>query len=1302
MPELSSPLVADQVAAILADFHADPASSAPRDVQQAVFLAAELQRRAGELQTPAERRQQAELDRMIGAPDDKATLMQMTDQAFRARLPQRAADQLIHILDVQGVPRFFSTLDRTLLRGFQSFGGYLPGVAMPLVKEKMREETANVVLPAEQELLAEHLHERRREGVRMNVNFLGEALLGEREAQRRLQSYLQALARPEIEVISVKISTIYSQIAPLARRHTVEVLCDRLELLFRAAAKNRFTRADGTVVAKFVYLDMEEYRDKEITAAAFMATLDRPGLEQVRAGIALQAYVPDSFVTQRQLTEWARRRVVAGRAPITIRLVKGANMEMERVEASVRGWPLATYSDKADTDANFHRMLAYGMRGENIEAVHLGVASHNLFSLAYGLVLAHEFGQFERVQFEMLEGMANHQRRALFSVAKNLLLYAPACRQEEFINAIGYLVRRLDENTGPDNFLRHAFSLSVGSDEWEHFQRGFVASFARFASAAESPRRTQDRALEEQCDVKSEQPTAPGASQGSAAATTAESTDDASGPGFAFRDFANEPDTDWALSANGEWGEAIVARWRERCDARAADVPLVIAGEALSEGRETNPSHDPSRPGTVVANFQLAAPDDAERAVQCAAADPSGWRRMPPSERTSMLHRVADVIAARRGDLLGAMLAEGGKTLAEGDPEVSEAIDFCRFYALAAEQFAALPTLRARGKGVVVVVSPWNFPLAIPCGGVAAALAAGNTVILKPASDTVLTAFALCECFWAAGVPREALQFVPCRGGTVGQQLASHPAVDAVILTGGTATALAMLDACPTMELLAETGGKNATIVTALADRDLAIKNVLHSAFGHSGQKCSATSLLILEEEVYRDAAFRTTLCDAVESLTVGSAWDLPTKVGPLIRPPAGELERGLKELEPGESWAVMPRLHVSDNPHLVSPGVKWGVGPHSFTHGTEFFGPLLGVMSARNLHEAIDLVNATGYGLTSGLESLDDREQQLWQEGVCAGNLYINRSTTGAIVLRQPFGGMGKSAFGPGIKAGGPNYVAPLMEFEPVSHDHGGGTRATHRAEPPRASAVISVADVDLRPTLTGSLALPHESFSARRGQLESLRAALDEGFAANKLMAELREPLGAAMDNFLQWCAVEFDATHDHFRLVGEDNDRRYLPVANLWIRIHPRDTAWDVAARVVAARAAGCRVVVSSPPELDHPAVELLDNVTGDWAGAIEFVEETDQQIVELLGHSGDVDDGPYAASPISRLRYAAPGRVPAAVRQAATQAFVYVADAPVLPEGRVELLWYFQEQSLAHMYHRYGNLGRRSSEQRAPVQ
>ena len=1209
--------VVENISNLLKKFTPDTNSPLSVDVQQAVFLARQMQNRATALQTAAERRQQSELDRMIQSPRDKVTLMQLTDQAFRSRLPHRAADQMIHILDVQGVPRFFSTFDRTLLKGFQSFGAYLPGVAMPFVKEKMQQETANVVLPAEEEHLRGHLRQRWEEGVRMNVNYLGEALLGEKEAERRLKMYLQALQRPELEVISVKISTIYSQISAIAREHSIGILCDRMELLYRAAAKAKFTRRDGTVAPKFVYLDMEEYRDKAITAEVFMRTLDRAGLKNFRAGIALQAYIPDSFQTQQRITEWARERVKRGGAPVTIRLVKGANMEMERVEASLRDWSLATFDEKIDTDANYKRMLQFGMRPENLTAVRMGIASHNLFTLAYGLVLASKAKVVDHVQFEMLEGMANHQRRALFELSQNMLLYAPACRQEDFINAIGYLVRRLDENTGRDNFLRHAFSLTVDSPDWQRLESAFLDSFGRMESVRSEPRRIQNRGEK---------------------STPTEYTE--------LTSFKNESDTDWCLVQNGTWAEKIIERWHSRCELHAADVPLVIANEEIADDREAKPSFDPSRPGITVANYLLAASEDVQLAVDCAEHDRDGWRKRSMAERRRILFAVAEEIVAQRGELMGAMLAEGGKTLQEADPEVSEAIDFCRFYALSAEFFCDLPGLESRGQGVTAVVSPWNFPLAIPCGGIAAALAAGNTVIFKPASDTVLIGYLLCQCFWKAGVPKSALQFMPCSGGTVGQQLVTHEAVDTVILTGGTETALRMLASKPEMHLLAETGGKNATIVTALADRDLAIKNVLHSAFSHSGQKCSATSLLILEEEVYHDQKFRDSLCDAVESLHVGSAWELQTKMGPLIRPPSGELERGLKELEVGESWAVMPQLHVDDNPNLVSPGVKWGVQPNSVTHCTEFFGPLLGVMSAKNLHEAIDLVNATGYGLTSGLESLDDREQQLWREGIRAGNLYINRSTTGAIVLRQPFGGMGKSAVGPGIKAGGPNYVAPLMKF------------ATKEGHVDRR--------IDLGDTLLDDFC-------------ESLRkVAVRQSLDSNEV-----DRVVTAVQSYEHWMATEFDPVHDSFDLLGEDNFRRYLPICELVIRIHTDDRLFDIFARALAARTTGCHVVISLPIDFDSAEIKLLEELTHDWAGGIEFIEQSDSGLAELI-----------ESSDLLRVRYAWPERVPSAVRKAAAKQGRYVADAPVSSHGRVELLWYFEEQSLSHVYHRYGNVGQRA--------
>ncbi len=1207
---------------ILAGFSADQDSPYPPDAQKAAHLARVLQQRATALQTPQEKKQQSELERMIQNPHDKATMIQMTDQAFRSERPRRAVDQLTHILDVQGVPRFFNRLDQTLLRGFQSFGSYLPGVAVPLIKDKMRAETANVILPAEEELLGGHLEARRQEGLRMNVNLLGEALLGEGEAERRLESYLEALQNPLVECISVKISTIYSQISSLAFEHTVDVLCDRLELLYREAARMRFRRTDGAEVPKFVYLDMEEYGDMAVTAEAFMRTLGRRGLERALGGIALQAYIPDSYATLKRINAWARDRVQAGGAPITVRVVKGANMENERVEASIRDWPQAPFQQKIHTDANFKRMLREVMRPENIAAVRVGIASHNLFDISYGLVLAAENDCLDRVQFELLEGMANHIRRAIFELNENVLLYAPATRKEDFIHAIGYLIRRLDENTGPNNFLRHAFKLSPDGEEWRRLEEEFFASFGAIEGLSEAPRRTQDRTQSPACPLET-------------------------------ADFTNEPDTDFSLRQNVIWAQEIVDKWRDRFAERAAQVPLVVGGQEILEDRPIRESLDPSRPGVVVARYREAHAEDVERAIQVARQDAPGWRAAAPAERSRVLAGAAQEIRCARADLMGAALAEGGKTFLQSDPEVSEAVDFCEYYRRAASAFHTIQGLEAAGKGVVVVVSPWNFPIAIPCGGIAAALAAGNSVILKPASDTVLVAYLLCECFWRAGVPRDALHFLPGEGKTVGATLVSHPDVDAVILTGGTKTALRMLEHKPDLNLLAETGGKNAVIVTALSDRDLAVKHVLQSAFGHSGQKCSAASLLILEEEVYGDPKFKATLCDAARSLPVGSAWDVHNVIGPLIRPPDDTLDRGLKELEPGETWAVMPR-RLENNPNLYSPGIKWGVQPGNFTHMTELFGPVLGVMKARDLHEAMDLVNRTGYGLTSGLQSLDDREQELWRDGIRAGNLYINRVTTGAIVLRQPFGGMGKSAFGPGIKAGGPNYVAQLMDF---------------RQEGPSRGS---------------------ENIGDR--QLASLCEILSREDAITMAFIDRDEirRICNAIRSYDLVMAEEFGRTHDDFRLVGEDNLRRYLPVRELRVRVHPADTAFDLFARVCAAKAAGSRITVSSEHGIDLPVLGILERLTEAWGGRIEFVEESEEALADVI-----------ATAQTERVRYAAPDRVPGTVLSAVGDSGVYIARAPVLAEGRIELLWYLREQSVSVDYHRYGNLGDRADEERATV-
>ncbi len=312
-------------------------------------------------------------------------------------------------------------------------------------------------------------------------------------------------------------------------------------------------------------------------------------------------------------------------------------------------------------------------------------------------------------------------------------------------------------------------------------------------------------------------------------------------------------------------------------------------------------------------------------------------------------------------------------------------------------------------------------------------MAAGNAVVLKPAPEAVLVGWELASCLWNGRRPARILQFLPCPDDEIGRGLVTDPRVGGVILTGSVETARLFLGWRPDLPLFAETSGKNAIIVTSLADRDQAIRDLVRSAFGHNGQKCSAASLAICEAEVYDDPDFRRQLRDAAASLAVGSAWELDQSVTPLTQPPGAALRRALTVLDEGEEWLLEPRA-AADNPQLWSPGIKLGVRPGSFFHRTECFGPVLGLMRADTLDQAIDLANAQPFGLTSGIQTLDDREIARWVDRIEAGNLYVNRPITGAIVGRQPFGGWKASSVGPGAKAGGPNYVLQLARWHQVS----------------------------------------------------------------------------------------------------------------------------------------------------------------------------------------------------------------------------------------------------------------------------
>ncbi len=1114
--------------------------------------------------TKKERDEQHKYATLVQRPGDKIFLSRLLDESSQIRDNKLLARRIKELIRQYGVPEFFSTGDKFLLRAYNAFGYLFHPIAIPIFKKRLRTETDTVIIHEERPILTGHLKERDTQHIGQNVNLLGEVVLGDQEADNRYRHYLKALEEPDINYISIKISGIYAQIHPLNFKQSRQDLIDRLTAIYQKAIDFPYVDEHGVSTPKFVNLDMEEYKDAHLTLDVFKTTLSLPQFKHYRAGIVVQAYLPDAWNFQTELLEFAHKRVADGGSPLKMRLVKGANLQMETVISSLKGWENPVLGHKVDVDANYLHIIDRAFEPENIKVLNVGIASHNLFSIGYAYLLSQKNGLAEGVTFEMLEGMANQLWRVMKTKGADIILYTPVVKDENFLNAVSYLVRRLDENTGPENFLSYSFNLKPGTEQWEFLENQFRQACAMKDSMDSYATRKQNRNI----------PVPEG-----------EVSDE----------FANEPDTNFDLKPNQEWAENISSKWCKK-ESNPIIIPLQVgADEIITEKRHKY--YDRSTGDTIcVYEMSLADESAAESIVKVAAGDPMKWRETTIEERHRILHKTASLLAGRRGDLIGCMAAVTGKTFNEGDVEVSEAIDFCRFYPITMKKFMELDTVTMAPKGVVTVVPPWNFPLAIPVGGVAAALSGGNAVILKPATVAAPVAWEFAKAFWDAGVPREALQVVITDGRKPLKHLTDDPAIRHIIFTGGTDTAILLNRSRPSRPIAAETGGKNCIILTSCGDRDKAVMNVVASAFGNAGQKCSACSLLLVEREIYEDESFRSKLRDAAMSMQTGSVWNFSNVIGPMVTNANDKLLHAIEHLEEGESWLVAPEF-LDEKHYILRPTIKWGVKPDSYTFRTELFAPLLGVVCIDSLEEGIRLVNSLEYGLTSGLQSLNEDEQTLWKNSIMAGNLYINRGITGAIVNRQPFGGMKMSALGGGIKAGGVNYTSCFVDIA----DNSGRNEAQ---------------------------------------ALESYRRA---------------------------W-AAEFSAPRDVNNLYGEQNVFRYLPLESCVLRVTKKDKLEDIRLIALAAGVTKTPLTISIDPT-DRDAGQL------DGLGCA-VVKETLDQFLAGMGKW-------------ERIRTCSP-EIPDQIYFRAAELTKYVATAPVVKEGRIELLHYVKEQSIANEYHRYGSI------------
>ena len=943
--------------------------------------------------TEAERKEQRKYAIMVQRPQDKKFLVKMLDESSQIRDRRKLAKRIKALIDEYGVPKFLNKRDTFLFKMYQAFGYHFDFIAIPIIKKRLRMDTSRVIINAARPHLTNHLATRFEQKIGQNVNLLGEVVLGNEEADKRYYSYLDALKYPDINYISVKISGIYAQTHALNYEESFPELVRRMSELYQAAIDNPYVDENGQKRAKFINLDMEEYKDAHLTMRLFKEVLSKPEFLHYSAGIVVQSYLPDAWDFQTELLEFAKERCERGGAPIKMRIVKGCNLEMETVVASLRGWENPVRPSKTEVDANYLHLIERGLLPENAKYLHIGMASHNLYTISYAYLLTQKYGTpKDCFCFEMLEGMADHVWRAQSKLGNHVILYTPVVKDEHFLNAVSYLVRRMDENTAPDNFLTHSFNLQPGTETWDFLKKQFEDAYAIKDKIPHKPHRSQNR-------LEPYKAVAPA------------------------DEMKNEPDTDFDRECNQEWQRQIFAKWKKSKSDKPYSIPTQIGADTV-QNKQVHKYFDRCQDDEVeVCEMSQASVEQVAQIVKIAAEDAGGWHKTTVEQRHKIMYDAANRLGALRGDLIGCMCAITGKTVVEGDVEVSEGIDYARFYTTTMKKFFQEKDIDIKEKGTVLVISPWNFPCAIPVGGVVAGLASGNTVILKPATVAAPVAWLFAQAFWDAGVPKEALQVIITDRDAL-KALTTAPEIKHIILTGGTETAQAITKANPATPLSAETGGKNVMIITASADRDHAIMNACTSAFGNAGQKCSACSLLLVERSVYESEEFKTKLKDCATSLKVGSVWNAGNIVGPMITNQNEKLLKALETLEPGESWLVAPKF-IDKKRYILAPTIKWGVRPGSYSFRTELFGPMLSVCPFDTLQEAIDLVNGLDYGLTSGLQSLDEKEQKLWKDSIMAGNLYINRGITGAIVNRQPFGGMKLSAFGGGIKAGGPNYCS-------------------------------------------------------------------------------------------------------------------------------------------------------------------------------------------------------------------------------------------------------------------------------------
>jgi RHH-type proline utilization regulon transcriptional repressor/proline dehydrogenase/delta 1-pyrroline-5-carboxylate dehydrogenase len=840
----------------------------------------------------------------------------------------------------------------------------------------------------------------RKQQMAFTLDLLGEAVITETEAQGYLDHYLDMMSQ------LVKASQSWPRVAaldeadgdPLPRVQVSVKLTafysqfDPLDPMGTQAQVSQrirtlLRRAADLRVA--VHFDIEQYAYKTLTLGILKAVLlEDEFRDRTDIGITLQAYLRDSYTDLQDLIHWAQERG----SPLTIRLVKGAYWDQETIKAVQKHWPQPVFNHKAATDANFERMTQLLL--EKHQYLYAAIGSHNVRSQARALAIAEALGIPQRhFEMQVLYGMADKLAKALVKTGRRVRVYCP---YGELIPGMAYLIRRLLENTANSSFLRQSVTGIPDAD---------------LLNRPDPDLLTTDQPYQAHLPAS----------------------------------IALAPDTDYSVGQQRD--PFIKALETVRSQLGRTYKPL-INGQWV-DTPDTLLSTNPSHTIELVGKVGLVTPALVEESIQAARQAYPKWKTTPVAERAGILRRAADLLEEQRAELAAWMVYEVGKPVRQADGEISEAVDFCRYYAAEMERLGSERGRDVPGetnryhyqpRGLAVVIAPWNFPLSIPLGMTAAALVTGNCVLLKPAEQSSVVACKLAEVLVNAGIPAGVFQCLPGVGEAIGPQLVQHPQIHMIAFTGSRQVGCSIYAEAAKWQpgqrhlkrVIAEMGGKNAIIIDSSADLDQAVKGVITSAFSYSGQKCSACSRVIVLETVYDK--FLDRLVEATRSLHVGAAEDPSTQVGPVIDDEAQARILAAIAVAKTQGSRLVLQMDGPTEGSFVGPVIFGEVDPGSDLAQQEWFGPVLAVIKAASFGDALEIANNTDYGLTGGLYSRTPSHIEQARQDFAVGNLYINRDITGALVDRQPFGGFKLS--GVGSKAGGPDYLLQFVEPRSITEN--------------------------------------------------------------------------------------------------------------------------------------------------------------------------------------------------------------------------------------------------------------------------